>query len=177
VAERAVALGFVPDGQAQAVAAFHVLKTYLRPDARLLLVGALTTPDGAGLIEAYARELALRDVVLTDRLEDAELAAVFRRADLLLQLGDEAGSAIPLIQALAFGLPIVAAGSPAVAELAGGAALLLDDPGPALVAEAVDRLLGEESWRAKLAAGARKRAAALDAARTSRLLAAEVRRA
>ena len=50
---------------------------------------------------------------------------------------------MPILEAMEAGLPIVARAAGAVPETAGRAALLLDDPTPSELAEAIDILRGE----------------------------------
>ncbi len=65
------------------------------------------------------------------------------------------------VEAMAFGAPVVAFGAAAVPETAGGAALVLADKSPAVVAEAIARVVNDSQVRASLIERGRARAAEL----------------
>jgi glycosyltransferase involved in cell wall biosynthesis len=92
---------------------------------------------------------------LTRFVEDAEIPAIMRRADVVaLPYRDVEHSGV-LYAALAFGKPLVLSavgGFPEVAEQ--GAARLVPPEDPAALAAALDELVGSESARAQLGAAA-----------------------
>lgn len=158
----------VPHKRQDAIlAAFHVLKTYLRPDAHLALVGG--APPGAYVdaLHRYAASLALLDVAITGSVAPAVLAAAYRRADAFVCLSAHEGFCVPLVEAMAFGVPIVAGRAGAVGEVLGDAGVLLDEPPPTLVAEAVAALLEKGGIRGRLVDRGLARAAAHDPARSA----------
>jgi hypothetical protein len=67
-----------------AVQAFHLLKTYHRPDAQLVLTGPASPPGYGYLLRRFAVELGLPDVHFIASPTDADLAAVHQRADVWL---------------------------------------------------------------------------------------------
>lgn len=154
-------------------AAFHVLATWHRPDAALLLVGPTHTPGYAGAVRRQLDRLALTRAALTGRVSAAGLAAAYRRASVFVTLSAHEGFCVPVVEAMAFGVPVVAARAGAIPETAGDAALLLDDVGPELVAEAVLAVLDDEALRRTMAErGAARVAAYRQASAPGRYLAA-----
>jgi glycosyltransferase involved in cell wall biosynthesis len=123
------------------IRSFAVLQRWLRPDSRLLLVG-----DTRGFERYYDRlrelvaELGVRDVVFAGHVDDDELYAYYRVADVFLCLSEHEGFCVPLQEAMFFGLPVVAYETGAVRETLHGGGLLLKDKSPDMVAELVDRL-------------------------------------
>jgi glycosyltransferase involved in cell wall biosynthesis len=88
------------------------------PETRLLRVGGFT-PAQMELIE----ELQLGDAVVNLQFLDRDvLAAVYRRAALLLHTAEAEGFGLPLIEALACGCPVVASDLPVLREVGGPAA-------------------------------------------------------
>jgi len=108
---------------------------YNLPEQYLLWVGGLRTPDPRKRIAAltkaarsmplvlvgaagpWARELP--DVILTDRVDDDELAAIYTGAHALVFASDDEGFGLPPVEALACGTPVVACDVPAVREALG----------------------------------------------------------
>ena len=90
-----------------------------------------------------ARMLGVTDsVVVLDSLSDEDLAQEYADADVFLCLSDHEGYCVPLLEAMAADLPIVAFAAGAVPETLGRAGLLLNDKSPSVVAEAVAAVLG-----------------------------------
>ena len=97
-------------------------------------------------------------------MSDAELAAWYRGAAAFATMSEHEGIGIPLLEAMAHGLPVVARAWAAIPETLAGAGLALPaDAGPLLVAEALAHVLGDEGTRKLLIDGGRDRVAALDA--------------
>jgi glycosyltransferase involved in cell wall biosynthesis len=112
-------------------------------DAQLSLVG---TWEGMEPYEDRCRRL-VRDLRLEEHVDfagsvdDQQLARAYAESDSFVCLSDHEGYCVPLIEAMAAGLPVVAFAAGAVPETVGDAALLLDDKHPSLVAEAVREVL------------------------------------
>jgi glycosyltransferase involved in cell wall biosynthesis len=96
--------------------------------------------------------------VLSGKVSDDTLAAFYRRADLFVTLSVHEGFCIPVVEAMAFDVPVLATAVAALPETIGDAGLLLP-PAPAatLVAEAASRLLTDRSLRAELIENGRRR--------------------
>lgn len=113
-----------------------------RPDARLIRVGLPFTPEQARL----ADDLGLGGaIVALHGLSRPTLAAIYRRAALVLQPSEAEGFGLPVAEALACGAPVLASAIPALVEVGGeavayrpvgdipawqGAALALLEEGP-----------------------------------------------
>lgn len=126
-------------------------------DASLALVG---TWEGMEPYEERCRRLtaALRledHVDYAGSVDDAALARAYAESDCFVCLSDHEGYCVPLIEAMAGDLPIVAFAAGAVPETVGEAALLLDDKHPSLVAEAVREAVGNPRVAAHMTEGRR----------------------
>jgi glycosyltransferase involved in cell wall biosynthesis len=138
--------------QDELIAAFAAYRRHRRPDARLVLVGEpLTKRYGDGLAE-LAEQLAPGGVSFRHGIGERELWQVYREAHVFVCLSEHEGFCVPLLEAFHFGVPVIARPSGGVPEVAGDAALLVEDHDPALVAELIhlaveDRELREELQR------------------------------
>jgi glycosyltransferase involved in cell wall biosynthesis len=108
-------------------------------DAELRLVGAW---GGNRAFEERCRWVAERAgaepyVHFLGSIDDAALAAEYRDATVFACASRHEGYCVPIIEAMAAGLPIVARAAGAVPETTGEAGFLLDDPTPSEMAEAM----------------------------------------
>ncbi len=146
----------------QTIAALFVARASSDPGARLTVVGSPSEPSYAAALVRYAASLGLADAVEFVRgITDAELAAHYRHADVLVMLSEHEGFGVPLVEAMGHGLPIVAFDSGAVSEVLGDAGLLLDQKHPRQVAAAVTGLMADPDHRNRLAEAGKSRFATL----------------
>lgn len=125
------------------------------PRARLMRVGGPFTAAQVRLME----QLKLGDaVVVLPFLDRAVLAALYRRAALVLQPSEREGFGLPVIEAMACGTPVVASDIPALREVGGEAATYCAVADVSAWSEAVIQLLIEwrqhpDRWFARRSAG------------------------
>jgi glycosyltransferase involved in cell wall biosynthesis len=113
-------------------------------DAELRLVGSW---GGNRAYEERCRWVARRSGVephvhFLGSVDDAALAAEYRDAGVFACASRHEGYCVPIIEALEAGVPIVARAAGAVPETTGRAGLLLEDPTPSMMAEAIAHVLG-----------------------------------
>lgn len=131
-----------------------LVEAFRAAPGRLLLVG-----DGQD--EERLRSLAA-DPALEGRVEVRSTvedpAPLYRSADIYLSASATEGMSGSVLEAMASGLPIVAAAASGMGELlAGGCGVLVDEPSPAALAEAVAALARDAGRRAGLGSAARAR--------------------
>jgi glycosyltransferase involved in cell wall biosynthesis len=142
----------------ETIAALFVARASSDPGARLTVVGSPAEPAYATALVDYAASLGLADsVAFVSGLTDAELAGYYRFSDVLLMLSEHEGFGVPLVEAMGQGLPIVAFDAGAVAEVLGGAGVLLEHKHPRRVARAVTELMENPRTRSRLVDAARIR--------------------
>ena len=150
------------------LAAFAVFRGLAGDQARLVLVGSGGGGAYGGAVRALGDVLGLGgSVVWAGSVPGGVLGGWYRAADVLVCLSDHEGFGVPLVEAMAAGLPVVAFDAGAVGETLGGAGVLLGDKSPASVAAAVRRVLGDEALRCGLVAAGRRRAAELHPGRAA----------
>lgn len=125
------------------------------PRARLIRVGGPFTAGQSALVE----HLCLRDAVLVlPFLDRKALAAVYRRAAIVVHPSDYEGFGLPVIEALACGTPVVASDLPVFREVGGSAATYCPVADVPAWSKNVFELLCErrerpDQWSARRAAG------------------------
>ena len=126
-----------------------IFAAYIRavdPEARLVIVG------GSGEAEAYkalllgsAYELVAKNVMFTEFLDDPKLRACYASASAFVCASDHEGFCAPLLEAMAWRIPVFAAASCAVPETMDGAGVLFSpDSPPEAIAETIGRVLGDK---------------------------------
>ena len=130
----------------------------LQPGARLVRVGGALTREQLGLAE---RLNVIASIVQLPFLERPQLAALYRRASVVVLPSDREGFGLPVVEAMACGTPVIASDIPALREV-GGAAAIYAPPGD--VDRWVEALAQFQLEQSDPAARARRRAACLGAA-------------
>ena len=134
--------------QQDLVSALAVLRRW-RPGVELVLVGASSADVYEAALKDFAAELGVGDAVrFVSSVSSSELAcAGIERADVFVCLSEHEGFCVPLVEAMAWGVPVVAAAAAAVPETLGGAGVLLTDKSAVVVAAAVERVLDDVGLR------------------------------
>jgi glycosyltransferase involved in cell wall biosynthesis len=126
--------------------------------AELWVVGMPRTPLGP--LRELASEIRGRVRFVPRFVDDSEIPAFFRRADIVALPYREIDQSGVLYTALAFGKPMVVSSVGGFAEIAAeGAARAVPPNAPVEMAAAIQQLLDEPQERERLAAGARAAAA------------------
>jgi glycosyltransferase involved in cell wall biosynthesis len=94
----------------------------------------------------------VREEGITSRgfVDDAELLSLYRGSLALVQPSLEEGFGLPVLEAMACGLPVIASSAPALVEVAGGAALHFDPLDHAALTDAMLRVASDEALRTKM---------------------------
>jgi glycosyltransferase involved in cell wall biosynthesis len=125
----------------------------------LVLIGdSEIDPDYVRRIEdRVCRSGLARHVRITGRISDEQLFGRYRAATAYVSLSEHEGFGVPLVEAMAFDLPVLAHASSGVAETLAGAGLTLAAKEPATIREALERLHRDRPFRRDLIAAQRRR--------------------
>src|SRR6516164_8863264 len=130
-----------------------------RVPLELVLVGYFDPATG---YEARLDELVLgsgldEHVKITGQVTDEELFGWYRAASTYVSLSEHEGFGVPLIEAMAFDLPVIAYASSAVSETLGDAGITISDKDPARILEPLIRLYEDRSFRGEVIRSQRQR--------------------
>lgn len=132
------------------------------PEAELVVAGRPAFPGYARALRRFAAELGLgRAVRFAGRVSDQELVGLYGSSDVLVVVSAHEGFCLPAVEAMAHRLPVVALARGALPEVLGGAGVLLDDPAPLKLADAVWDLQSDRAARSRVVAAGCARVAAL----------------
>jgi glycosyltransferase involved in cell wall biosynthesis len=146
------------------------------PGAQLVLPGYPTAFDDE-LREAARRASAADRVHLCGWIDDAQLEGLYAAATCLAFPSLAEGFGLPVLEAMARGLPVACSGVSSLPEVAGDAALLFDPHSEDAIAGAIRALLEDAALRSRLIARGHAQAATFTWERTAAATAASYGRA
>ena len=140
----------------------EVYKRYVDSYYRFIFVGRY---DGIPRYHAMIRALVAEYRMLPERfiftggVPDEDLAAYYRWADAYISLSEHEGFCVPLVEAMAADVPVLAYSAGAVPETLGGAGVLFAPKDLEVAAEMMGTLVYDRDVRARVLEGQRRRVA------------------
>jgi glycosyltransferase involved in cell wall biosynthesis len=133
--------------------AFAVYHHRHNANSRLVLIGR-----GEPKQERYTQSLREQvwrlglqgHVVFVESVSEAELKAFYQCASVFVLASEHEGFCVPLVEAMALRVPIVAYGAAAVPHTVGNAALVWDEPDPFLLAQSIVTVVSDAAVRRNL---------------------------
>jgi alpha-1,3-rhamnosyl/mannosyltransferase len=134
---------------ARLIAAFAGLPAGLRQASRLVLVGV--QGDAAERFRRHAVGLGVGDRVRIDGyVPDADVPSLLAGATALVYPSTDEGFGLPVLDAFACRVPVLAGDRTSIPEVAAGAALLVDPADEGAIGQGMKRLLTDPALRAGL---------------------------
>jgi glycosyltransferase involved in cell wall biosynthesis len=134
----------------------------------LLVLPGYSTPHEQELRERAATLGVGEDVRFLGWVPDAELEGLYRVADVFVFPSLFEGFGLPVLEAMARGVPVACSSRTSLAEVAGTDAALFDAENPHSIAQTVDRLLSDPAESERLREAGPRRAAAFSWEDTAR---------
>lgn len=142
---------------------FHFLHTYINQRSRLWLVGLdIDTELYSFALKRLVRELDIVDAVhFTGRMADSEVRALYENASVYVCMSEHEGFCLPVVEAMYFGLPVVAYASSVLPDtVRRGGALVAEKKHPQ-IAELAQEIYSNAEFRDRLVRAGHERAAEL----------------
>ncbi len=141
-------------GQSDLIAAYARFRNSYESPSRLVIVGGLESAgaDYPGQLRSEIQRQGLEQhVLLTGLVSDDDLHAWYSAADLYVSLSHHEGFGVPLVEAMAFGIPVLAWPSGAVPFTVEGGAEILQAREPDAVAARMLALARDPTLRSEIA--------------------------
>jgi len=137
---------------------FDVYFREIDPHAHLWLVGNENSdPPYRAELELQRRSLPARDHIhFTGKVRDSDLYSYYRAAHIFLSASEHEGFGLPLAEAMAFDIPVLAYARTAVPETMGAAGILIQEWDVARVAGLVQEIVRNSALKERLIAGQRQ---------------------
>jgi glycosyltransferase involved in cell wall biosynthesis len=151
----------------------EVYKRYIDAYYRFIFVGRYdVVPRYYSMIRALMAEYRLLNdrFVFTGPVPDEELAVYYRQAAVYISLSEHEGFCVPLIEAMAADVPVLAYAAAAVPDTLGGAGVQFAPKDFEYAAELLGALAFDDELRDRVLAGQRRRLADFGDARITREL-------
>ena len=155
----------------------EIYKRHVDAYYRFIFVGRYdVVPRYYSMIRALMSDFRLLNdrFIFTGPIPDEELAIYYRHAAVYISLSEHEGFCVPLVEAMAADLPVLAYSAAAVPDTLGGAGVQFAPKDLEYAAELLGSLAFDDDLRADVIAGQRRRLADFGDARITRELAALV---
>lgn len=141
------------------IKAFYFFHHKIDKNSHLWLVGSdIDTELYSFELRSLIRDLLLHNAVsFPGALADSEVKAIYENSQLYLCMSEHEGFCVPLIEAMYFGLPVIAFDSSAVPDTLGDGGMLIADKDPGRTAELMHQILSSPALYERLQSQGRKR--------------------
>jgi len=130
---------------------FYIYNKYINSNSRLYIVGNKQITSYVSKLEDRIRELGLSEkVFLTGMIDDKKLAAYYKSSSIFISMSEHEGFCVPLLEAMFFGIPVIAYDSTGIPYTLGDAGILLHKKNYIDVAELINIITNDRVLLDKL---------------------------
>ncbi len=157
--------------QGDLIRAFNYYHQLVNPRSRLILVGSDWGIPGYRLeLETMAEVFGIEHILMPGIVDLETLAGYYRAASVFLCLSEHEGFCIPLLEAMAFDVPVLAFNATGVPHAMGGAGILVNRKRYDVIGELIDLLAHDKGLRQRVISRQRQRLADFAPAATAECL-------
>lgn len=141
------------------IKSFYFLNKYIEKNSRLWLVGIdIDTELYSFGLKRLVHNLNLEERVnFAGCMADSEVRALYESCSVYLCMSEHEGFCLPVVEAMYFGLPVVAYASSALPETIGKGGVLVAEKRHPEIAELINKIAGDPALRAKIVAEGQRR--------------------
>ncbi|MCI9612704.1 MAG: glycosyltransferase family 4 protein [Eubacterium sp.] len=120
-------------------------------NTRLIIVGSHQEKSRYySYLQSLIRRIKAENIIFTGHITFEEILGCYSVADAFLCMSEHEGFCVPLVEAMYFGVPVVAYAGTAVPETLDGCGVLLEHKAPEYVAKALGAVLQDEEKRSEI---------------------------
>jgi glycosyltransferase involved in cell wall biosynthesis len=132
----------------EVVEAFHWYHKTINPLSRLVVIGSeRSCPRYAAMLRMLASDLNLPNAGFEGFASPGGLPTYYRNADLFVTASRHEGYCLPLLEAMHYGVPVLARATGGIPEAVNGSGCLYDELAPAELAGLMHRLISDPALR------------------------------
>lgn len=137
--------------QEDVIKTFYYYNKYINSNSRLYLVGYKQVKKYVlELEDMIMRHNLSNKVFLTGLVDNQKLASFYRSSHIFLCMSEHEGFCVPLVEAMAFGIPVLAFAAAAIPYTLGNAGILLHRKDYAHIAELINIIITDSALREKI---------------------------
>lgn len=121
--------------------------------SNLIIIGTVYNDSYYNSLQKYISRKRICNIEFLNHVSDEVLDRVYNESDIYLCMSEHEGFCIPLIEAMSYGIPVVAYNSTAVPDTMGDAGILLEKKDNKYVCERIDKLFNDLDYSLQLIEG------------------------
>lgn len=134
-----------------AIGAVHLLRTQFGSDVGLVMAGPARIPDFSSTVRKFVDSLPDHRVLMLGEVDDSQLSTLYRMCRCYLNTSDHEGFAVPPLEAMACGAPVVVRDSGAMGHTVGSGGLVIPQSwGACEIAATLATIVNDEAKLSRL---------------------------
>ena len=132
------------------ICAFDYYQKHIDKNIRLFLVGNIQFHNYYKALQMLVETLGTENVVFTNKVSQEALEAYYQIADIFMCMSEHEGFCLPIMEAFAHSVPVIAYAATAVPDTMGGAGILIKEKKPELIANYIKRIINDDVYREEI---------------------------
>lgn len=156
--------------QEDIIRTFYYYQKFYNPKSRLFLIGSYQGMEPYyNRLMTYIERLGVKNIIIPGHSKFDEILAYYHVADTFICLSEHEGFCVPLVEAMYFGVPIIAFDACAIRGTLGGSGLLLKNKNAIEIAGLMDKLDKDTALKCKVIRNEKERLQEFDHEKIERM--------